>query len=235
MTRMLASVSNCFEVDKLLTAQVDIIDLKDPSMGALGAVSCEVACEVVKRVNHRKPVSATIGDLQSPAAIDSAIRQMSATGVDIIKVGIFTETMGDTLFSVLQGNADAGVNLVLVFFADIGFSTMHFHQLSVIGIRGVMLDTANKHSGSLTTILDSRKIENFVSQAHQHGLWAGLAGSLQAGDIEELLACTPDYLGFRGAICCERNRNGSIDIHAVNHIRQLIPVLAGDPASRSAS
>ena len=235
MTRMLASVSNCFEVDKLLTAGVDIIDLKDPSRGALGAVSTEIAHKVVKQVNRSKPVSATIGDLVNPEEIDEAITRMSGTGVDIVKVGLFTETMDSRVLQVLESHARAGVDLVLVFFADTVFSTGDFFKIANAGIRGVMLDTANKQSGSLTSILDSSQIRNFINHAHRYSLWAGLAGSLRAGDIGKLLACDPDYLGFRGAICRDKQRNNAIDINALNHIRQLIPVLPGDTAIGTAS
>ena len=235
MTRMLASVSNCFEVDKLLNAGVDIIDLKDPSRGALGAVSVEIARKVVKHVNHSKPVSATIGDLVSPAEIDSAIQMMSGTGVDIIKVGIFGTTIDNNIFRVLESYAVSGIDLVLVFFADEGLPTGDFDDIASAGIRGVMLDTANKQSGSLPTILDSTQMHDFVDRAHRKGLWAGLAGSLRALDISNLLTFNPDYLGFRGAICHKNMRNNAIDLNALYRIRQLIPVQTDELATSTAS
>ncbi len=43
MTRMLASVANAAEADVVLRHGADVIDLKDPGRGALGAVPLETA------------------------------------------------------------------------------------------------------------------------------------------------------------------------------------------------
>ena len=59
---MLASVSNLDEAKIVLEENVDIIDLKDPSQGALGAVTTKIAQEVVEFVSSQFLVSATIGD-----------------------------------------------------------------------------------------------------------------------------------------------------------------------------
>ena len=51
----------------------------------------------------------------------------------------------------------------------------------------------------------------------------GLSGSLEAPDIPRLLPFAPDFLGFRGALCGQARRTGSIDADAVGQIRALIP------------
>ena len=63
MTGMLASVNSLDEVRLILDTSVDIIDLKNPEQGALGALSTELVNEIVRVVNQKKPVSATVGDL----------------------------------------------------------------------------------------------------------------------------------------------------------------------------
>lgn len=222
MTLMLASVTNCFEVEKLLTAGVDIIDIKDPGKGALGALPCEEVREIVKLVNHRRPVSATIGDVTSPRLISPAIEEMSGTGVDIVKVGIFTRQLSAEYRGLLKKHSESGISIVLVFFADIGYSIDDIKALAGMSVKGVMLDTAIKSSGSLSSFLDDKQLAEFVSTAHEHRLLAGLAGSLRLEDINRLLSLAPDYLGFRGALCRDRQRINEIDLEAAMQIRSMI-------------
>ena len=71
MTRMLASVNGPAEAEIALAGGADIIDLKDPTRGALGAVASGVIGATVRAVGKRRLVSAVAGDLppvQAPSA-----------------------------------------------------------------------------------------------------------------------------------------------------------------------
>jgi len=230
MTGMLASVSNLQEAKIALRENVDIIDLKDPSQGALGAVGIEVAEEVVEFVSGKCLVSATIGDLPMQATlIADAITTMAATGVDIIKVGVFDD-LTDEVIASLQEQAIRGVKgidgrqftIVIVFFVDKGLDLEKISDLAKAGIRGVMLDTADKTKGNLRSHMQDKEIESFVSHTRSYGLLAGLAGSLKASDIAPLLELEPDYLGFRGALCQDHSRIQALNSSSVRIIRSLI-------------
>ena len=230
MTGMLASVSNLDEAKIALQENVDIIDLKDPSQGALGAVTTEVAQEVVKFVSGQCLVSATIGDLPMQATlISKAIATMASTGVDIIKVGVFEE-LTDEVIAALKVQAIEGAKgingkqftIVVVFFVDKGLDSKNMTDLAKAGIRGVMLDTADKMKGNLRTHIQDEELQSFVNQAKSHGLLAGLAGSLKASDISPLLELEPDYLGFRGALCQDNSRSQALNSSSVRNIRSLI-------------
>ena len=54
MTHILASVKNVKEAQAVANTGVGIIDLKDPSKGALGALSYERINEIVTYINHKK-------------------------------------------------------------------------------------------------------------------------------------------------------------------------------------
>ena len=119
------------------------------------------------------------------------------------------------------------MRLILVLFADAlpGFDAVA--AASDMGAAGIMLDTADKHAGSLLTHLDASGIDGFVAHAKAQGLMAGLAGSLKAADVPELLTLSPDLLGFRGALCRGR-RSASLDPRLLRvHPRP-------DPAHRAA-
>ena len=230
MTGMLASVSNLQEAQIALQENVDILDLKDPAQGALGAVTTEVALDIVEHVSGQCLVSATIGDLPMQAIlIGKAISTMASTGVDIIKVGVFDDLNNDVIASLKEQAINGAqcsdgkqFSIVMVFFVDKGLNSEKMADLAKAGIRGVMLDTADKTKGNLRTHMGDRELKEFVSQAKSYGLLTGLAGSLKASDIAPLLELEPDYLGFRGALCQDNLRTQVIDSSAVRRVRSLV-------------
>ncbi len=230
MTGMLASVSNLSEAQIALEENVDIIDLKDPAHGTLGAVTTEVALDIVKLVSGHCIVSATIGDLPMQATrISQAISIMASTGVDIIKVGAFDDLTDEVIEALKEqaikgAQADDGMqfSIVIVLFVDKGLNLEIIPDLAAAGVRGIMLDTANKSKGNLRTQMRDKDIKAFVVQSKSFGLMTGLAGSLCIGDIAPLLELAPDYLGFRGALCQDNLRTQAIDSSAVRKVRSMI-------------
>jgi uncharacterized protein (UPF0264 family) len=231
---LLASVRSLDEARIVLAAGVDVIDLKEPSAGALGAVSQDVARAVVtlsrrERVasgsepgeGNRPLVSATIGDLPfTPEAIVPAVRAMAATGVDIVKIGLFDGDVDRTL-DALRPIARGGVRLVAVMFADRAPDLALLPSLRDAGFLGAMLDTADKKSGSLRAHLDGASLARFVAAARRQRLLCGLAGSLRLEDIAPLAVLGPDYLGFRGALC-RAGRDGALDPGRLVAVRQAL-------------
>ncbi len=224
MNGMLASVRNWEEAQIALNAHVDIIDLKQPNFGALGALEIETICDIVTKIDFRCPVSATIGDLPMQAdTIFDAVQATAKTGVDFVKIGFFPN--GDWL-SVIEKlrPLTTKYQLIAVLFAD---ENPDIHFISVLknnGFVGVMLDTMNKERGNLTQITPLDTIQTFVELAKKNSLICGLAGSLRAEDIAILLPLKANYLGFRGALCADHIRIQTIDVKALQTIRQLLHV-----------
>ncbi len=202
MTGLLASVTTAAEAVLACAAGADIIDLKDPSAGALGALSAPVIRAIVERVGGQRPVSATVGDLpMQPDLVGSAAARVGGLGVDFVKVGIFPGGDLDGCLAALGVPARAGRRIVAVLFADQAPDFALVERARAIGLAGVMLDTADKGGGGLRHHLDLDRLAEFVGRARGAGLLTGLAGSLGLGDIAPLAALRPDYLGFRGALC----------------------------------
>jgi uncharacterized protein (UPF0264 family) len=222
MTRMLASVTDVAEAESAVRAGADIIDVKDPSQGALGAVAIAGIQAIVRCVDGRRPVSATIGDLPAnPDLLTGAIREMGATGVDYVKVGFFTnENIDACLAGISALTADQAV--VAVLFADRSPPLGDLARFAAAGFVGVMLDTADKVHGGLLEYASPTALRRFVDAARSLGLLTGLAGSLGLGDIPALLPLSPDYLGFRGALCREAQRTQKIDPYRLRSVRQAI-------------
>jgi FolB domain-containing protein len=223
MTLMLASVANLAEAELALSGGVDIIDLKDPANGALGALHPGAVAEIVAAIGRRKPVSAAAGDhFASPAAAAAAVRELAATGVDYVKVGLASNAAGEASIRALK-DAAAGVKLVGVLFADRAPDLDLLKLMAKSGFSGAMLDTFAKGEGRLLDHMDVAALAGFVDRCRELGLAPGLAGSLEAPDVPRLLPLRPHYLGFRGALCIGAERKAALDAEALAMIRDLIP------------
>lgn len=224
MTALLASVLSPDEAEVALRGGADIVDLKDPRRGALGALPDSAIGAAVTRVAGRRPASATVGDLpMEPALVAGTARRIGGLGVDLVKVGLFPGGDLAGTLDALAEQAAAGLKLVAVMFADLSPDFSLVPGLAARGFAGVMLDTADKGAGGLRRHQDRAALEDFVGRARAEGLFTGLAGSLGPGDVAPLLELAPDYLGFRGALTAGE-RNSAIDPAAVAALRRAIPV-----------
>ena len=224
MTRMLASVNSLAEAKLVYQAGVDIIDLKQPEAGALGALPLETVAQIRAWCAGSIPLSATVGDLpMQPELIGDAVQTMASTGVDYIKIGFFPGGDWPGVITTLAAFRQHQYALIAVLFADTHPDPAVVPTLQQAGFSGVMLDTMDKSRGSLTEVMPFHAIERFVDAAKNHNLLCGLAGSLRLEDIPVLLRCQPDYLGFRGALCVRQQRTANLDSEAVARIKQALP------------
>lgn len=223
MTGWLASVADAAEIALILPAAPDILDLKDPGAGALGAWDAGDIAEAVRdlaNVPGRPKLSATVGDHpMRPDALVPAVRRVAATGVDFVKIGFAPEGAPEKCIDALAPLAAEGAGMIAVLFADLWPSDpccLPIDRFAAAGFRGAMLDTAGKRHGLRHHWLDAQ-LGAFVSCTRAHCLLAGLAGSLRVADIPALTALSPDYLGFRGALC-GGERTAGIDPQAVSRV-----------------
>lgn len=223
MSRMLASVNGLEEALLIQNYAVDIIDLKQPALGALGALAVQDVRQIVASLGSQKLISATIGDLpMQPDIVFSAAETMAVTGVDYVKIGFFPDGDWQGCIDILEILAERNVSLIAVLFADTQPSLVTIQSLKKAGFKGVMLDTMNKTLGSLTRIMTKTELTEFVTQARNADLLTGLAGSLSQADIVDLLPLQADYLGFRGALCQQHCRSAQLDEARIVKICQLL-------------
>ena len=230
MTGMLASVNSLPEALLALAAQIDIIDLKQPSQGALGALAVADVRPIVAAIAGRCPVSATIGDLPLlPDNVGAAVQAMAETGVDFVKIGFFPRGDAEGTVRHLKALGLAQKHrLIAVLFADSQPDWGIIPLLKQHGFSGVMLDTMDKSKGSLTAVMTPPEISEFVRLAKQASLLCGLAGSLRLDDIARLAPLQADYLGFRGALCVQQQRTAQLDEVRLRQIRDALNKLRRD-------
>jgi FolB domain-containing protein len=231
MTLFLASVTGPDEAEVALGHGADVVDLKDPGQGALGALPPDIVRTAVARIAGRRPVSAVAGNLpMDPGVITAAVAAFAETGVDYIKIGFTSGPRGEACIRALATLAGP-TKLVGVLFADQGVDHGLLAIMAEAGFAGAMLDTADKAAGSLLDHIGIAALRDFIGECRDRNLMTGLAGSLEAPDIPRLLLLEPDYLGFRRVLCRD-DRAGRIDGDAVAMIRGLIPLDSRSAAHR---
>ena len=214
MTKWLASVQSLSEAQSLANVLPDILDMKNPSQGALGALSCQQVAEIVDWVNGRCLTSATVGDLpMQPGVISAAIERMASTGVDFVKVGLFADqNLQECIRGIQPSLAQLKTPVIAVLFADEfehGVEKLIL-LLNQVGFAGVMVDTATKDGKNLLDHWSQTQLIQFVALAKQQNLFCGLAGALTIDAIDNLDNLGADYLGFRSALCVQLQRTASL-------------------------
>ncbi len=234
MSKLLASVRSVEEARAALAAPADILDLKEPRSGALGALDIAVVRDIVALCRQRCALSATVGDLPpEPQAIAEKVRELADAGVDYIKIGFFDARYFETCAGALRPLARRHA-LVGVLFAD----RLHDFEgpcrlLKHANFTGVMIDTADKSKGSVREFADEQTLRGFVSAARELSLLCGIAGSLKLEDIAPLAPLGADYLGFRTALCRDGRRENPICASTAAEIaRRLNAVGNGERARR---
>ena len=210
MTRILGSVRNPEEAELLLRTPVAILDLKDPARGALGAADPAAVRQVVNQVRGRRHVSAAAGSADDGDVLEQA-RRLSLAGVDFVKIG-FSRLSQQALLPEFRAAVMAPAEAVAVLFADCPeIDPMQWiGPARAAGFAGLMLDTADKHSGPLDRHVGLAEVADWVRAARESGLLCGLAGRLNAESARCFLSARPDYLGFRSALCDRSVRTGPI-------------------------
>jgi dihydroneopterin aldolase len=222
MTLMLASVADAEEAELVVRGGADIVDFKDPSRGAIGAVTAAAAAAGVQAVDGRAQTSATLGDPPYEAdSLTALARAFRGAGVEMLKLAIDGPAL-ERLNAPLARLAGDGP-LVGMLFADEAPDFEWLPRLKALGFTGAMLDTRDKSAGRLLTHFDVARLAAFCGRCQAAGLTAGLAGGLEPPDIPRVLLAAPHVLGFRGALCAMRERAGALAPQAVALVRDLIP------------
>jgi (5-formylfuran-3-yl)methyl phosphate synthase len=231
--RLLVSVRSVDEALLAAAGGAHFIDLKEPGQGALGGLPLPIIQDIVlalRAQNLQLPISATIGDwpMRAMSEIATRVAAVAACGVDYVKVGITREAQASV---VLRWLADCGHAIVPVFIADQGVDAAHWALALSLPFAGVMLDTADKKTGSLFDVMPTEAVRHFISSARDAGLMVGVAGALRITQAPLLAQLAPDFAGFRSAVCLGE-RSAALD---VQRLRDLVAAMEDATAQTQAS
>jgi (5-formylfuran-3-yl)methyl phosphate synthase len=229
--RLLISVADAMDARAALKGGADIIDAKDPSAGALGAVTLPTFLQIRDAVSKQRPVSAALGDAVDAASVEMLARAFARAGATFVKVG-FAGISSDAAISRLLHAAVRGARAVesphaschvmAVAYADepgpIPLASMASVALGA-GAHGVLVDTRHKAGPGLRPLSEGHRLDVWIKAARANGLTVALAGQLAAEDLAFVRDAGADIAGLRGA-ACEGGRLGRIVVDKVRQLRE---------------
>lgn len=226
--RVLVSPINPDEARAAMNGGADIIDVKNPKEGSLGANFPWMIREVKSVVGDR-PLSATIGDLNfKPGTASQAALGAAVSGADYVKAGLYDIQTEEQAREMMTGIAravkdyDGSKKVVAAGYAD-------YHRINSISplelpaivapleVDVVMMDTGVKDGKSLFDFMSVEDLTGFCDEARDLGLETALAGSIKFEDLEALNEIGPDIIGVRGCVC-GGDRNTSIKENLVEEL-----------------
>lgn len=223
MTQLLISVTSVAEAQIALESGADIIDLKNPALGALGALPLSQIEAIVDFVDERKFVSATIGDVpMQPQLIFDSVARLTTTKVDFIKIGFFPADNYQPTLDKLKVITAKGVKLIAVLFAEYEYSHTLIEAIQRAGFSGVMLDTAQKNGNTFMYYRSTVNCKKFAEKVFKFDMSFGLAGSLKLQHVVAAKELSPTYIGFRGGVCNENKREFSLNSDKIRAIRKIM-------------
>ncbi|MCD6145291.1 MAG: (5-formylfuran-3-yl)methyl phosphate synthase [Methanosarcinales archaeon] len=228
--KLLVSPINTTEAKAAFAGGADIIDVKNPKEGSLGANFPWMIRAVVEMVKSRKPVSATIGDFNfKPGTASLAALGAAVSGADYIKTGLYDIQTADQAEELLSKIArsikeyDPSKMVVAAAYADFrrinSISPLLLPEIGAkVGADVVMIDTGIKDGRSTFEFMSEGELTRFVDDARDLGLTTALAGTIKFEDLDALNRIDPDIIGIRGVVC-GGDRNAEIKQELVEEFK----------------
>jgi uncharacterized protein (UPF0264 family) len=228
--KLLVSVVDAGEARAAAAAGADIVDVKNPAEGSLGAPSPAVIAGVRAAVPADLPVSAAIGDMPNlPGTAALAAFGAARSGATFVKVGLWgvaTEPDAVALLRAVRDGVAAvpGAEVVAAAYADAARAPGLAPELlagvaEAAGVGICLLDTAVKDGRGLLEWLSPDALASLVAEAHAAGLQMALAGALRAEDLAVIRETGADIAGVRSAACGDDRRTGALDVTRVRALR----------------
>jgi uncharacterized protein (UPF0264 family) len=217
--KLLVSVVSAAEARLALAGGADIIDVKDPSEGALGAPAPGVLTEVVGVVGSAAPVSVALGDMPDlPHTAALAARGAALSGAGYVKVGLRGVNNLERAVAVMRAVAAAvspQTHVIAAAYADAdaldppALSPAWLPELvQRTGIAGALVDTCVKDGRGVYGWLSESELTDLIARTRAAGASFAVAGQLTR---EQLCRVPADIVGVRSAVCRDGDRRGELD------------------------
>ncbi len=247
MTGLLVSVRDADEARDAVEAGAELIDIKEPHAGPLGAAAPVTIAEIIRVVAGRRPLSVALGEL---ADQKSTFGDRLPPGIRFAKLGL-AHSVGRASqpdhppFTIHHSHPwhnrwhqaieqfPSGTSSVAVIYADFETAAApppdeviaHGSQL---GCRAMLIDTFDKHGPGLLGTLSITEIKRLVTAARAANMLVVLGGQITADHLPDLLPLAPDYIAVRGAVC-RGDRAGRLD---PDRVRQFLGCLRASTSPR---
>jgi hypothetical protein len=251
MTRLLISVRDAGEAATALTGGADLVDIKEPSRGSLGAASASVWREVLAvcgasqtgqvpgirgltphgspepvPFSSRVPTSVALGELLDDQA-DWDFELLAR--FQFAKLGLagcgpqshWFERWSDTLQSLPPAVASVAVAYADWQACEAPAPREIIRRAAEVSCKAVLFDTYTKSGGNLFSHLPPVELGHLVTQIRDAGLMVVLGGSLSGDAIDRAVDFAPDYVAVRGA-ACRGARTGPVDLELVLRLAEQL-------------
>ena len=233
--QLLVSAINMVETREALEGGADILDVKNPKEGSLGANFPWIIREIADYVGSQSIISTTIGDVPyKPGTVALAALGSAYSGSNYVKVGLYGPKNYDEALEVMNAvvravkDYDENITVVSCGYADAyRVGSIKPEDIPRVakdsGCDLAMMDTYIKDGKRLTDHQSMKQLEDFVEKSHSYGLKVALAGSVNESDIPLLEDIDCDIMGVRGCVCTGGDRNnGTIDSTLVRQLKDKI-------------
>lgn len=249
--RLLVSVVSVQEAQQAIAGGADIVDVKDPGEGALGAPAPRVLSGVLQVVGTAAPVSVALGDLPDlPHTAALAARGAALSGAAYVKVGLRGVRDLERAVAMMSAVADGvrvggdRVSVIAAAYADAAaldppaLAPECLPELvGRTGIAGALVDTFTKDGRGLYGWVSEGALTGLIDRTRKAGATFAVAGQLRPGELCRVAA---DVVGVRSAVCTGGDRSSELEAELV--AAAVAEVRAGDrqpgrirvPASGSA-
>ncbi|MBR0472733.1 MAG: (5-formylfuran-3-yl)methyl phosphate synthase [Methanosphaera sp.] len=233
--QLLVSAINLDEAKEATMGGADILDVKNPKEGSLGANFPWIIKEISNYANNNIIVSTTIGDVPyKPGTVSLAALGSAVSGSNYVKVGLYGTKTYEEALEVMKAvvktikEYDSSITVVACGYAD-AYKTGSIEPEFIpkvakdSGSDLAMLDTYIKDGHRLTDHMTTEQLQNFVNTSHNYGLKVALAGSVNKNDVAMLKKIGCDIMGVRGCVCTQGDRNnGTINRELVQDLKDNI-------------
>ena len=215
MPRLLVSVRNAPEAQIAVEEGVQLIDVKEPRSGSLGAAPAESIRQVADICGQAVLLSVALGELLETPQVYLPENVLPA----FVKCGLSgcgqRPHWSDLWKKRMERHAELAVAVV---YTDWKTANAPSSAAVEVGCRTVLLDTFDKSKGSLLQHMTLEEIHCWIATVRKWGMKAVVAGSLTQSLIVPLLMGGADCVALRGA-ACRGSRSGSLDR---DKLRQLV-------------
>jgi uncharacterized protein (UPF0264 family) len=240
---LLVSVRSATEALAALAGGADVIDVKEPHHGSLGAADDDTISAVVEAVAGRAPISAAFGELiDLPVASYRNGTRMLVDGISLFKLGLARcRTLHNwhtrwqrVLDAMISDSSNGNAQGVAVVYADWRAAQAPSPQdvLSAAIQRqcpALLIDTWDKSSGTLFDHWSAGELQSFISEVRSHDICIVLAGSLNGKSVITAARLAPDLVAVRTA-ACKGGRTGTISETKVRELKNAIATSTGNMA-----
>jgi uncharacterized protein (UPF0264 family) len=228
----LVSVRSLEEARAAIAGGCDLLDLKEPNRGSLGAAdlaTIEEVCRFVGGIPDAPAVSVALGELSewSQTSSESELPE----NVRYAKLGFAHASLTwpadwRNVRQKVATSTDAHVRWVAVHYADAPADSPPLGEMLseavAAGCRGLLIDTYGKHTGRLLDLIPVTGLIEVRQQTASAGLIMAVAGSLRESDLPQLVEVSPEIIAIRGAVCTNSDRTTAISEDLVREFRREI-------------